>query len=101
MADVVQVSLRGSRKEFFLNSRHLSLKLRDRVIVQGEHGESIGAVFLKDPMLVELKRPGHITREIIRKATEEDLDLDDHNRQRERDAFEYCRERIRLRELVM
>jgi cell fate regulator YaaT (PSP1 superfamily) len=101
MADVVQVSLRGSRKDFFLNSRALSLKLRDPVIVQVENGEAIGRVFLKDPTLVSLKRPGTVTREIIRKATEEDLDLEDHGRQREVEAFDYCRERIALRELKM
>src|SRR5438874_3086291 len=100
MSDVVQVALRGSRKEFFLNSRNLWLVLRDPVIVQGEHGESLGKVHLKGA-LVELKKPGTVTREIIRKATEEDLDQDDHNRQRETEAFEYCRERIELRELKM
>lgn len=100
MADVVQVALRGHR-EFFLNSRNLWLKLRDRVIVQAEHGESIGHVFLKDPQLVALKRPGNVTHEIIRKATEEDLDHDDHNLALERTAFDYCRERIEIRELKM
>jgi cell fate regulator YaaT (PSP1 superfamily) len=100
MADVVQVALRG-RKEFFLNSRNLWLKLRDRVIVQAEHGEAIGHVFLKDAQLVALKRPGNVTREIIRKATEEDLDQDDHNLSLERTAFDYCRERIEIRELKM
>src|SRR2546423_1929670 len=101
MADVVQVSLRGSRKDFFLNSRGLWLKLRDSVIVQADSGESIGRVFLKDPTLVSLKRPGTVTREIIRKATEEDLDLEDHGRQRELEAFDYCRDRIAFRELKM
>ena len=101
MSDVVQVSLRGSRKDFFLNSRHLPLALRDKVIVQTDHGEAIGAVFLKDPTLVALKRPGNVTREIIRKATEEDLDLEDRLRLREGDAFEYCRGRIAVRELKM
>jgi cell fate regulator YaaT (PSP1 superfamily) len=100
MSDIVQVSLRGSRKEFFLNSRNLSLTLRDPVIVQTDHGESIGRIALKG-YLVELKKPGNVTREIIRKATEEDLDQDDHNRLREREAFEYCRDRIELRELKM
>jgi cell fate regulator YaaT (PSP1 superfamily) len=42
-----------------------------------------------------------VTREIIRKATEEDLDQDDHNRAKEAEAFEYCRQRIELRELNM
>ncbi|HYM80586.1 MAG TPA: regulatory iron-sulfur-containing complex subunit RicT [Candidatus Limnocylindria bacterium] len=101
MADIVQVALRGSRKEFFLNSRNLWLKLRDEVIAQGEHGEMIGSVFLKDPTLIQLKRPGNVTHEIIRKATEEDLDQDDHNRAREQEAFEFCRDRIEARELKM
>ena len=101
MSEIVQVSLRGTRKEFFLNSRHLHLILRDKVIVQGEYGEAIGAVFLKDPTLVALKRPGNVTREIIRKAEEEDLDLEDRNRRLEGDAFEFCKERIEIRELKM
>ena len=101
MAEIVQVSLRGSRREFFLNSRNLWLRLRDKVIVQGEHGESMGAVLLKDPTLVALKKPGNVTREIIRKAEEEDLDREDHLRDKERDAFAYCRQRIETRELKM
>ena len=100
MSEIVQVSLRGTRKEFFLNSRNLWLRLRDKVIVQAEHGEAIGTVFLKDPALIELKRPGNVTREVIRKAEEEDLDQDDHNRIREQDALSYCRERVEFRELV-
>ena len=101
MAEIVQVSLRGSRREFFLNSRSLWLRLRDKVIVQGEHGESIGSVLLKDSMLVALKKPGNVTREIIRKAEEEDLDREDHLREKETEAFAYCRQRIEVRELKM
>jgi cell fate regulator YaaT (PSP1 superfamily) len=100
MSDIVQVALRGTRRDFFLNSRNLWLQLRDPVIVQTDHGEALGRVHLKG-MLVELKKPGNVTREIIRKATEEDLDQDDHNREREQDAFEYCQQRIELRELKM
>ena len=101
MSEIVQVSLRGSRKDFFLNSRHLWLQLSDRVVVQAEHGEALGSVFLRDAEMVGLKKPGNVTREIIRKATEEDLDHEDHLAQREREAFEYCRERIAVRELKM
>ena len=100
MSDIVQVALRGSRREFFLNSRNLWLQLRDPVIVQTDHGESLGKVHLKC-MLVELKKPGTVTREIIRRATEEDLDQDDHNTQKEHEAFDYCKQRIELRELKM
>ena len=101
MSEIIQVSLRGSRREFFLNSRNLWLRLRDRVVVQGEHGETLATVTLKDPTLVALKRPGNVTREIIRKAEEEDLDQEDHNLALEAEAFDFCRERIELRELKM
>ena len=101
MADIIQVSLRGSRRDFFLNSRNIPLQLRDRIVVQTDAGETLGSVFLKDQTLVQLKRPGNVTREIIRKVEEEDLDQEDHNRQKEAEAFEYCRQRIELRELKM
>lgn len=101
MPDIVQVSLRGTRKEFFLNSRSIWLRLGDRIVVQGEHGETLGKVFLKDAALVALKKPQNVTREIIRRAEEEDLDQDDHNRRLEDDAFEYARKRIETRELKM
>src|SRR6516225_11752778 len=101
MSEIVQVSLRGTRREFYLNSRNLWLRLRDRVIVQGEHGEALGTVHLKDPTLIQLKRPGNVTREIIRKAEEEDLDQEDQNTTLEGEAFEYCRQRVKLRELKM
>jgi cell fate regulator YaaT (PSP1 superfamily) len=101
MSEIIQVALRGSRKEFYLNSRSLWLRLRDPVILQNEHGEGVGHVHLKDPRLIELKRPGNVTREILRKASEEDLDQDDHNRQIEQDAMVYTRERVGARGLKM
>ena len=101
MSEIIQASLRGSPREFFLNSRSLWLRLRDRIVVQGELGETLATVILKDPTLVALKKPGTVTREIIRKAEEEDLDQDDHNRALEQEAYDYCRERIDLRDLKM
>jgi cell fate regulator YaaT (PSP1 superfamily) len=101
MSEIVQVALRGSRKDFVLNSRHLSLKLRDKVVIQTEHGESLATVFLKDPTLVALKRPGQVTHQILRKASEEDLDRQDQIERRESDAFEFCRQRITARDLRM
>src|SRR5262245_29714174 len=101
MSEIVQVALRGSRRDFFLNSRNLWLQLRDKVVVQTEHGEAVGAVFLKNQALVELKKPGTVTREIIRKATEEDLDQEDHNRALETEAYSWCKQRIEDRELPM
>ena len=100
MSEIVQVALRGSHREFFLNSRNLWLKLQDPVIVQTDQGEALGRVFLVGS-LVGFKKPGTVAREIIRKATEEDLDQNDHNRASEQEAFEYCHTRIEARALPM
>ncbi len=101
MPEIIQVALRGARKEFFLNSRGIELLLGDRVIVEGEHGETAGKVALKNAALIELKRPGNVTREILRKSSEEDLDQEDRNAKLEDEAFEYCQRRIEVRELAM
>lgn len=101
MSDIIQVALRGTRKGFYLNSRRLWLRLRDPVILQNEHGESLGWVHLKDQMLVNLKRPGTVTREILRKATEEDLAQNDANLRIEKEALDFCRERVKVHELRM
>lgn len=100
MSDIVQVALRGSRKAFFLNSRNIWIKVGDWVIVNTEHGETLGKVHLKG-YLVELKKPRNVTQEIIRKAEEEDLDQGDQNRLKEGEAYVYCKQRIEARELKM
>jgi cell fate regulator YaaT (PSP1 superfamily) len=101
MSVILQVSLRGARREFFIDTRQLGLRLRDPVIVQGEHGEALGQVLLKDPTLIALKRPGTVTREILRRAEEEDLDQDDRNRALESEAFAFAQQRIVARGLTM
>lgn len=101
MTQIVQVSLRGSRREFFLNAHDHDIRLRDRVVVQGEHGEMLGTVLLKDPTLIQLKRPGPVTREILRRADAEDLAQESRNTTLEHEAKAYCQQRIEVRELDM
>jgi cell fate regulator YaaT (PSP1 superfamily) len=101
MSDILQVSLRGSRREFVVNAQDLPLRLRDRVVVQGEHGEQLATVLLKDPTLIALKRPGNVTREVLRVATPADLAQETRNTALEDEAFAWCAERIAVRELDM
>lgn len=101
MSDILQVSLRGSRREFVVNAQDLPLRLRDRVVVQGEHGEQLATVLLKDPTLIALKRPGNVTREVLRVATPTDLAQETRNTALEDEAFAWCAERIAVRELDM
>jgi cell fate regulator YaaT (PSP1 superfamily) len=101
MSDILQVSLRGSRREFVVNAHGLPLRLRDRVVIQSEHGEQLATVLLKDPTLIALKRPGNVTREVVRLAGPDDLAQETRNTALEDEAFAWCAERIAARELKM
>ncbi|MEW5795824.1 MAG: regulatory iron-sulfur-containing complex subunit RicT [Candidatus Zixiibacteriota bacterium] len=72
MAELFQVEFKGSRREYFYNSYHHSLKINDYVIVQAEQGEDMGR--LSKRITVEMQFDAKsIPRSILRKAGEEDL----------------------------
>lgn len=71
MAEIYLVEFKGSRKEYFYNSYHHTLKLREYVIVQAEQGEDIGLLskLIEKPVKFgESNRP----RSILRPAGKED-----------------------------
>ncbi len=71
MAELYQVEFKGSRREYYYNSYHHSLKLGEHVIVQLEQGEDIGLLTKKidlPPERVTTSRP----RSILRPAGSDD-----------------------------
>lgn len=71
MAELFLIEFKGSRKEYFYNSYHHTLRLNDYVIVQAEQGEDIGVLIKRiDAQLdhAENARP----RSILRPAGPED-----------------------------
>jgi len=102
MAEIIQVALRGSRKEFFLNSRSLWLKLRDRVIVSGG-ARRIDRLGLPQgphagrPQTARQHQPRDHSQDHRRGTSIRTI----NNRVLEVTAFEYCRGRIEARELTM
>jgi cell fate regulator YaaT (PSP1 superfamily) len=73
VAELYQVEFKGSRREFFFNTYHHSLKLDDYVIIEAEQGEDMGLLTKRIESEVEFppdKRP----RSILRPAGQEDVD---------------------------
>lgn len=71
MAELYLVEFKGSRKEYFYNSYHHTLRLSDHVIVQAEQGEDIGILAKR----IETKSGSPDTarpRSILRPAGPED-----------------------------
>ncbi len=65
MAELYLVEFKGSRKEYFYNSYHHTLKLNEYVIVQAEQGEDLGKLTKlidKSPQLSGDNRPRSILR---------------------------------------
>lgn len=73
MAELYQVEFKGSRREFFFNLYHHTLKLDDYVIIEAEQGEDMGLLSKRIETEIEFppdKRP----RSILRPAGPDDLD---------------------------
>lgn len=71
MAELYLVEFRGSRKEYFYNSYHHTLKLNEYVVVQAEQGEDLGKLTKLIDKQVNLSGDNR-PRSILRPAGAED-----------------------------
>jgi len=72
MAELFQVEFKGSRREYFYNSYHHSLKPDDYVIVQAEQGEDMGRLSKRIDAELQFDAKSK-PRSILRKAGEDDM----------------------------
>jgi cell fate regulator YaaT (PSP1 superfamily) len=72
VAELYQVEFKGSRREYFYNSYHHTLRISEYVIVQAEQGEDMGrlAKHIDGELQFDTKSK---PRSILRKASSEDL----------------------------
>ncbi len=100
---LVEVTFRGFRREIMANTREIDLKRMDSVVVEIERGEEIAKIsMLGEIVNLKADRQNHTSyREILRKSTDDDARLHVDNRQKENEAYHFCRERIEARRLEM
>lgn len=79
--DAVEVQFKHTRKAFYRNHGGLPLMTGDAVVVEAASGYDVGVVSLAGELVrAQMQRKGGITdtyelRKVVRKATQEDLDL--------------------------
>ncbi len=100
MGDAVEIMFKGERRDVFYNPSDLPLNIGDYAIVQAERGEDIGKVLLVGELAHRKMRPRG-ARQVLRKATEEDLARLRDNDKLEEEAYRVCQDRIAARELKM
>lgn len=92
-SDIVEVKFKSTRKEYFRNSEKLPLKRGDKVVVSTSPGHDVGEITLtgylaEKQFKLRIKNPSRYDiNPVYRKATENDIDLLNESRNREKETM--------------
>ena len=100
MTKVIGVRFRQAGKIYFFSPGKLEIKIQDRVIVETARGVEFGKV-VTGPKEVEDDKITQPLKSVIRIANEEDYKKEEKNREKEKEAFNICLEKIRKHGLEM
>lgn len=93
MTEVIGVRFRTAGKIYYFGPKEIEFKRSDHVIVETARGVEYGTVVLPN-MEVEDEKITQPLKMVIRKATEEDDEREKKNREKEREAYKICQEKI-------
>lgn len=100
MVKVIGVRFRTAGKVYFFNPGKLEIKKGDHVIVETARGIEYGTV-VGDPRDLEEEKVVQPLKAVLRIANQKDDEQEAANRQKEKDAFQICLEKIRKHGLQM
>ena len=100
MTKVIGVRFRQAGKIYFFSPGKVEIKPQDRVIVETARGVEFGKV-VTGPKEVEDDKITQPLKSVIRIANEEDYKKEEKNREKEKEAFNICLEKIRKHGLEM
>ena len=100
MIKVIGVRFRTAGKIYFFSPGELELKAGDKVIVETARGVEFGSVVtgIKEVPDDQISQP---LKPVIRIATQDDVRREAKNREKEKEAFKICQEKIRKHGLEM
>lgn len=93
MVEIVGIRFKKAGKMYYFDPDGLELKKGDYVIVETARGIECGTI-IKENTLVPDDSIVPPLKKVHRKATEEDLELEEKNKVREKEAFDICLEKI-------
>ncbi|MCF2554711.1 PSP1 domain-containing protein [Faecalicatena contorta] len=100
MTKVIGVRFRPAGKIYFFAPGKLNIRTGDKVIVETARGVEFGSV-VTGPKEVEDEQITQPLKSVIRVATKDDVRKEEKNREKEKEAFEICLEKIRKHGLEM
>lgn len=99
MIRMVYVRMANNKADEF-DAGDLSLEIGEQVVVESDKGMVIGKT-LTAPQEKEKRFILKAPKKVVRKATPEDVEQFEKNQQLERDAFQFCLEKIKEKNLSM
>ena len=100
MVKVIGVRFRTAGKVYFFNPGQLEIKQGDHVIVETARGIEYGTV-VGAPREVEDDKVVQPLKSVLRIANQKDDEQEAANKQKEKDAFKICLEKIKKHDLQM
>ena len=100
MTRVIGIRFRNNGKVYYFDPKDFPLRNGGHVIVETARGLECGSVVLS-PREVADERVIQPLRPVIRMATEEDLERERENREKEKEAYRICQQKIKERGLDM
>lgn len=100
MKNIIGVRFKSAGKTYYFDPLDLDIKKDDAVIVETSRGVEYGLVVIgrKEMPDEKLTKP---LKSVIRIATADDRAVHDENREKEKEAFKICQEKIREHKLEM
>ena len=100
MVKVIGVRFRRAGKIYYFDPLDFEIKQGDNVIVETARGIEYGAVVLS-PREVDEETIIQPLKPVIRPASLEDDEIEYNNKEKEKEAFQICLEKIKKHELDM
>ena len=100
MTKVIGVRFRTAGKIYYFGPKDIEFKRSDHVIVETARGVEYGTVVLPN-MEVDDSKITQPLKNVIRKATADDDEREKRNREKEKDAYKVCLEKIHKHGLEM
>ena len=100
MNKVIGVRFKRPGKVYFFDAGNINVKAKDKVIVETAMGQEMGEVVINNKNLTNNKIKASL-KPIIRVATEKDLKHFTENKEKEKEAFKICEEKIKKHKLGM
>jgi len=100
MTTVIGVRFRTAGKIYYFGPKDIEFKRADHVIVETARGVEYGTVVVPN-MEIEDEKITQPLKNVIRKATKDDEEREKRNREKEKDAYKICQEKITKHGLEM